>query len=219
MQSPRLETRFEDLPLTLPVFPLTGVLLLPRAKLPLNIFEPRYLNMVTDAMRADRLIGMIQPHHDADGGAAPALYDVGCAGRITSYSETEDGRILITLSGVCRFRVAAELETIRGYRMVRPRWQEFDGDFSDSPVEIDRDRLTAALKTYLSANNIEADWAAVADASTERLVTTLAMIFPFEASEKQALLECATVAERAETVMTLMELSAAEKGDSSHARH
>ena len=103
--------------------------------------------------------------------------------------------------------------------MVRPRWQEFDGDFSDSPVEIDRDRLTATLKTYLSANNIEADWAAVADASTERLVTTLAMIFPFEASEKQALLECATVAERAETVMTLMELSAAEKGDPSHARH
>ena len=145
MQSPRLETRFEDLPLTLPVFPLTGVLLLPRAKLPLNILSRATINMVIDAMRADRLIGMIQPHHDADGGAAPAFYDVGCAGRITSYSETEDGRILITLSGVCRFRVAAELETIRGYRMVRPRWQEFDGDFSDSLVEIDRDVLTAAL--------------------------------------------------------------------------
>lgn len=216
---PKIETQFEDLPLTLPVFPLTGVLLLPRAKLPLNIFEPRYLNMALDAMRSDRLIGMIQPHQESDGDDPSQLYQVGCAGRITSFSETEDQRLLITLTGVCRFRVAEELPTIRGYRMVRPQWDDFADDFKVDAGDIDRERLLACLKAYLTANQIEADWSAVADSSAERLVTTLAMIFPFEPSEKQALLESNTVTGRSETIMTLMELASAKQGGGSHVRH
>jgi Lon protease-like protein len=219
IKPPKLETQFEDLPLTLPVFPLSGVLLLPRAKMPLNIFEPRYLNMIVDAMRSDRLIGMIQPHQESGDDDPSKLYQVGCAGRITSFSETEDQRLLVTLTGVCRFRVTEELQSMRGYRIVRPQWDDFEADFQVDAGEIDRERLLACLKGYLTANQIEADWTAVADSSAERLVTTLAMIFPFEPSEKQALLESNTVVARAETIMTLMELASAEQGDGSHVRH
>src|SRR5690348_16202720 len=128
--------RIDELPAVLPIFPLVGVLLLPRGKLPLNIFEPRYLNMTRDALGGDRLIGMIQPTGEERQGHPPALYPTGCAGRITAFSETDDGRFLITLTGIARFDVAREIETVRGYRRVLPRWDRFAADLSEPKTAV-----------------------------------------------------------------------------------
>jgi len=204
-----------DLPATLPVFPLPGVLLLPRGRLPLNIFEPRYVAMFDDALCApDRLIGMIQPTAPEVEGAEsaltpPALYRTGCAGRIVSMSETEDGRYLVTLAGICRFNVAAEVEGRRGYRRVTPDFATWASDLDrEATIINDRKRLIGALKTYFRINHIEADWEGIEETSDDKLLTTLAMVCPFDPSEKQTLLECKTCSDRAKAMTTLLEMAA-----------
>jgi len=195
-----------DLPATLAIFPLPGAMLFPHWELPLNIFEPRYLNMIDDAMRGDRMIGMVQTL----GGprVRPDIAQVGCAGRITRYSETDDGRYLITLSGICRFRVAREQAVTTPYRKVTPDWAVFAADLqpaSESGLP-PRTRLVSALRTYIAALGLDADWSAVEDAPMETLVHALAAGCPFEAAEKQALLEAPSLADRARTLITLLEI-------------
>ena len=218
-----LETTFADLPSELPIFPLAGVLLLPRGRLPLQIFEKRYLAMTRDALGApQRLIGMIQPTEKETTQATnhPPTYKIGCAGRITSFSETDDGRFLITLTGVCRFTVAEELAPRSGYRRVAPRWDGFARDFEDpDAVEVDRSRLLGGLKEYFRANGISANWEAIEQAPDERLVTSLAMICPFESSEKQALLEAADLKACAQLMTTLIEMALLAHKGGEPARH
>lgn len=197
------------LPSAVPVFPLTGALLFPRGLMPLNIFEPRYLAMVRDAMEAkgaaNRIIGMIQPRAIAEKNAPP-LYDVGCLGRITDYRETEDGRILIALVGVSRFRVSAELDRPTPYRQVMADYHGFQHD-RDEPAPLSaaaRSNLEDVLRTYLDTQGLAADWDAVNGADDESLVTTLACVCPFDPAEKQALLEAESLSQRAATLTTLM---------------
>src|SRR5712691_7444644 len=164
------------LPDVLPIFPLSGVLLLPRGRLPLNIFEPRYLAMTRDALAGERLIGMVQPSDPAASGSNPPVYPIGCAGRITSFSETEDGRFLITLTGTCRFRIREELPLLEGYRRIVPEWGEFVRDLErELEPGFDRERLLRGLKTYFQQHQISADWDAIGSVAGERLVTSVAM--------------------------------------------
>jgi Lon protease-like protein len=199
---------FEDLPAHLPLFPLSGVLLLPRGELPLNIFEPRYLNMTEDALAGSRMIGMIQPTEHENSQPSPPLYKTGCAGRIVGFQETDDGRFLLTLRGICRFDVDEELASTRGYRPAITDWSRFQADLTpaDQPC-IDRDKLLFSLKSYFKLHEISADWNAIEASADERLVTCLSMICPFEASEKQALLEAPTLTERGQILTTLVEMS------------
>jgi len=196
------------LPSILPIFPLAGVLLLPRGRLPLNIFEPRYLAMTRDALAGERLIGMVQPSDPSARGSEPTVYPTGCAGRITSFSETDDGRFLITLTGICRFRIREELPLLEGYRRVVPEWREFahDLDSEDEPG-FDRDRLLRGLRTYFLQHQIQADWDAITAVPGERLVTSIAMICPFDPSEKQALLEAPDLDERARLLTAIVEMA------------
>ncbi len=198
----------DDLPSALDIFPLTGVLLLPRGQLPLNVFEPRYLALVDAALAGTRLIGLIQPTQHEDKVLKPALSAIGCVGRITSYRETEDGRYLITLTGVCRFRVAEELQTSAPYRRVKADFAPFTDDLvAASENDFPRDRLLSALKDYLSRRDLKADWKSVMGAAPETLVNALAMLCPFEPAEKQALLEAPSWLERVDTLVTLLEMS------------
>ena len=210
---PREEIALPDI---LPIFPLTGVLLLPRGRLPLNIFEPRYLAMTRDALGGERLIGMVQPSDPQDdgrggGGLNPPVYPVGCAGRVTQFSETDDGRFLITLTGVSRFRIREELPLLEGYRRVVPDWQPFahDRERAGKP-DFYRERLIRGLKGYFAQRQIQADFEAIEKAPGEYLVTSLAMACPFAPSEKQALLEAADPDERARLLTTLVEMAATE---------
>ncbi len=206
-----------DLPSTAPVFPLAGAILFPRAPLPLNIFEPRYLNMVDDAFAADRVIGMIQPL--SSDMRKPPLNDVGTLGRITSFSETGDGRYLITLTGVCRFRVERELETGTPYRRCAVNYDEFARDLHESTRDsesVDRERLTHALKHYGDARELQIDWSSVEEASAEALVHAVASLCPFDAAAKQALLEAPTLCDCAATLVALLELDAAGDGTESN---
>jgi len=197
----------EPLPAAVPVFPLTGALLLPRGVLPLNIFEPRYLAMVRDAMAAtgaaNRIIGIIQPR---TAGEPPPLYDIGCLGRISDYRETDDGRILIALTGVSRFRIQAELDRTTLYRQVMVDYLGFgdDRDDPDALAAAARAGLEQVLQAYLDAKGLSADWDAVKTADDEALVTTLASVCPFDPAEKQALLEAEDLADRAATLTALM---------------
>jgi Lon protease-like protein len=205
--------RFEDLPAVVPVFPLPEVLLLPGGILPLNIFEPRYLAMVRAALASDRMIGMIQPQLTGKPAVEPVLYETGCAGRITRFEETPDGRFLISLKGVCRFNTADELEPVEGFRRVLADWSPYKNDLRPGPRHcLDRGRLFPALRCYFKQHGIEADWDMLGEAPDERLVTCLAMICPFSASEKQALLEAAEAAARAEILTTLVEMGAGRHG-------
>jgi len=198
----------ESLPQTLPIFPLTGALLLPRGHLPLNIFEPRYLAMVDAALSTTRLIGMIQPIEPEDKVLKPRLSAVGCAGRIVSYRETEDGRLLITLLGVCRFRVSEELTTLTPYRQVRADYSTYLGDLTSTPSEdFPRERLATALREYVSHRDLKADWGSVMSAPADVLVNALAMLCPFEPAEKQALLEAPSWPERVDTLVALLEMA------------
>ncbi len=190
MTHPLFTSSFDDLPETLPVFPLSGAIVLPRQMLPLNIFEPRYLNMTLDALGADRMIGMIQPLATAAAPPEPELYTVGCAGRITAFQETDDGRLLINLTGVCRFDVERELEPHNGYRRVRLRWTRFRDDLSEpQPVGRNLDTFDDVLRSYLAAQSIEVDWEVLHKLPAERLIDFLAVNLPLEAEEKQALVE------------------------------
>jgi uncharacterized protein len=211
-----------DLPRTLPIFPLTGVLLLPRGRLPLNIFEPRYLNMTRDALAGDRLIGMVQPSGEESGTAVPPVYGIGCAGRITECRETEDGRLLITLTGIARFAVGEELATTRGYRRIVPDWQRFADDLAEPlATTVDRPRLLNGLQAFFKLHGITADWSSIHATPDERLVTSLAMICPFAPNEKQALLEAADLGDRCRIMTALIEMAVlqhqAPSGDA--ARH
>jgi Lon protease-like protein len=209
------------LPAILPIFPLTGVLLLPRGRLPLNIFEPRYLAMTRDALASERLIGMVQPSDPAALGSNPPVYATGCAGRITSFSETEDGRFLITLTGTCRFRIHEELPLLEGYRRVVPEWSEYIHDL-ETEVEpaFDRERLIRGLKAYFQRHEISADWEAISSVPGERLVTSVAMVCPFEPSEKQALLEASDLNERARLLTAIVEMAVMNRpSDGADARH
>jgi Lon protease-like protein len=202
-----------DLPQVIPLFPLDGALLLPRGLMPLNIFEPRYLNMIDDAMSGERIIGMIQTRTGGER-ARPALAAVGCAGRITSYAETSDGRYLITLTGVCRFRLLDELPHHNPYRQARAAFDEFEADLHPSPElsASDRDQLLDGLAAFLNGRGLEIDWAQAREAPLEALVNSLAMALPFEAAEKQALLEAASLSERHGALVTLLHIGAASGG-------
>lgn len=199
--------RREELPTEIPVFPLPGALLLPGARLPLNIFEPRYLAMVEDALGAGRMFAMIQPRGPEDD-AEPDLYDVGCLGRISSFSETDDGRIVLTLYGLNRFRVAEELPMRRGYRAVRADYSGFPHDLEPPPpVLVDRRRVLAALTAYLTAADVPFNVRILDEMKDQDLVNTLAMVCPFEPAEKQALLEQNNGQARADTLLAILELS------------
>jgi len=209
------------LPAILPIFPLTGVLLLPRGRLPLNIFEPRYLAMTRDALAGERMIGMVQPSNPAGSGSNPPVYPTGCAGRITSFAETEDGRFLIILTGTSRFRIREELPLLEGYRRVVPEWREFARDLeNEDEAGFDRDRLLRGLRAYFRQHQISADWDAVTAVPGERLVTSIAMICPFEPSEKQALLEAPDLDERARLLTAIVEMAVLNRpSDGAGARH
>ena len=200
----------DDLPRVIPIFPLPGVVLLPRGHLPLNIFENRYLELAQDAMASHRMIGMVQPADPTAKQDAPEVYPVGCAGRITSFSETPDNRFLITLTGVCRFAIVRELEQDGLlYRRVRADFGRFAGDLpAPAPLALDRDRLLPALRSYFDHNGLTADWEAIDRANDEALVTCLAMACPFESNEKQALLECPGESERVDMMQALFEMAA-----------
>jgi len=206
---------------TLPIFPLPGVLLLPRGQLPLNIFEPRYLAMTRDALAGDRLIGMVQPsdpHQQLSGN--PPVYPTGCAGRITSFSETEDGRFLITLTGLSRFRIGEELPLEKGYRRVVPRWDEFALDLRrDRSSGFDRERLIRGLRAYFERHQIKAEWDAIGSVPGERLVTQVAMVCPFEPSEKQALPDAPDLEARAQLLTAIVEMAVLGRSGGGEARH
>lgn len=194
----------------LPIFPLAGVLLLPRGRLPLNIFEPRYLAMTRDALAGERLIGMVQPSdpHQSPAGNPP-VYPTGCAGRITSFNETGDGRFLITLTGICRFRIRNELPPLpSGYRRVESDWSEFAHDLGgESQPGFDRERLIRGIRAYFERHRVAAEWDAIAAMPGEQLVTSIAMVCPFEPNEKQALLEAPSLDERAQLLTTIVEMA------------
>jgi len=204
-----------DLPAAIPVFPLTGAIVFPRGQLPLNIFEPRYLNMVDDALADERLIGMIQPAADAPM-LAPPLSDVGTVGRITSFAETDDGRYLITLTGVCRFRITQEAPAQTPYRQALVSYDEFAGDLTaPRRVRIDREKLRNALQRYVDTHGYQADWSAVDGAPTEALVNAVSTLCPFDAPAKQALLEAETLSDRCAALIALLEMGA---GPGDHGR-
>lgn len=198
-----------DLPDVIPIFPLPGALLLPRARLPLHIFEPRYLAMLSDCMKTDhRLIGMIQPR-EVPGSAERRLQAIGCAGRLTGFSETEDGRYMITLSGISRFRVAEEVAGFHPYRRCQVEWAPFTRDLG--PAETDqafqRTEFLALLGRYFEAQGLSTDWGSLHEADPELLINSLSMLCPFDPSDKQALLEAPSLPTRRETLVTLMEIA------------
>ncbi|MDH3693470.1 MAG: LON peptidase substrate-binding domain-containing protein [Gammaproteobacteria bacterium] len=221
---------FEDLPEALPVFPLTGAILLPRAQLPLNIFEPRYLSMTLDALGKDRMIGMIQPRQNNESnrdakdenesdGPTP-IYEIGCAGRITSFSETGDGRLFIVLSGVCRFRVGSEIESSKPYRLVQPQWAEFKSDLEPKEsVEIDLSNVKSVATNYLKNKSIEFDPDAFENVEADELTNVLAMQLPLDVPDKQALVEATDVTARARLLIALCEMATESYSASPSTRH
>ncbi len=211
MNRPYLST--EELPQTLRLFPLAGALLLPRGELPLNIFEPRYLAMVDAALASDRLVGMVQPamRSAAETGAAP-LCEIGCAGRLTRLAETGDGRYLITLCGVGRFRIVNEIENDEPYRSARVDFSGFSRDLEAGAGEaaVDRDRMIEMLRSFANSSRLEVDWTSIDAAPTETLVNALAMMSPFGAREKQSLLEAEDLRARAEMLIALAQFELAQ---------
>jgi Lon protease-like protein len=202
-----------DLPETIPVFPLAGALLLPRGQMPLNIFEPRYLEMVDDSLRdGRRLIGMVQPDPTHPGTAeGPSLYKVGCVGRITQLAETGDARYLLQLTGVARFRIVEELKVATGYRQCRVDFIPFSDDFVARKGEelVDRKAVLQALTAFLKANDLKADWQGIESAPNEALVNALAMMSPYDPAEKQAMLEAPDLKTRAEILVAVTEIALA----------
>jgi uncharacterized protein len=215
-----------DLPQRIPVFPLCRAILLPRATLPLNIFEPRYLQMVDDVMSTSRVLGMVQPagsgeeeEQESPASRTAPLRRIGCAGRITSYQELDDGRFLVSLSGIVRFEVIDEVELAKPYRICTVSYERFLGDFTPGAGEgeVDREALLGALKAFLQALGLKADWAAVGKTPTEALVNSLAMVSPYGSEEKQALIEAPDLKTRAEMLVALaeMEIKAGSRGPGS----
>ena len=206
-----------ELPAVIPVFPLAGALLLPRRPLQLTIFEPRYLAMLDDALSGERLIGMIQPSAGEDASdVKPDLYPVGCAGRIVQYAETGDGRCLVTMTGVARFRLIGEALAMTPYRQAQVDFSDFAADFKEGAGEgaVDRTGLLTALQQFAEANQFKVDWGDIKKASNEALVNGLAMMSPYGAKEKQALLEAADLKARADVLVALAEMELATTGES-----
>ena len=201
--------RAADLPQTIPVFPLPGALMLPRARLPLHIFEPRYLAMLDDVLKSDlRLIGMIQPR-EVPRGASARLHSIGCAGRLTAFSETEDGRYMITLTGASRFRVQREVEGFSPYARCDVDWSGFTRDLGPAERDegFDRDRFMDLLKRFFDSQGLSTDWDSMKEAEDELLINSLSMLCPFDAEDKQALLEAPSLSTRRETLVTLIEFA------------
>lgn len=207
-----------DMPTILPVFPLSGALLLPGGQMPLNIFEPRYIAMVDEALRGHRLIGMVQPE-DSDSRGAPPLYDLGCVGKITSFSDTGDGRYLITLTGIARYRIGEELTAMTPYRQCSVDFTAFAQDFQpDSTGEdVDRAGLLRTLRSFAEAHGLSVDWKGIDDAPNDTLVNALSMISPFGPREKQALLAANDLKTRADVLIAIAEIELA-RGDSGSQR-
>ena len=196
-----------ELPDTIAIFPLGGALLLPRSRLPLHIFEPRYLQMIEDSLKTSgRLIGMVQPNV-VPGRDGPGLQTIGCAGRITQFSETEDGRYMITLGGVSRFRVVREVEGFTPYRRCDVSWEGFERDLGkdEEDVDFDRGHFLDTLGRYFDARNLSADWDTLQEADDELLINSLSMMLDLESEDKQALLEAPSLSTRRETLLTLIE--------------
>lgn len=201
---------FERLPATLPIFPLHNAVVMPGAQLPLNIFEPRYLNMVFDSLGAERMIGMVQPDSATKGEHQPKVYRTGTAGRISSFSETPDGRLLIVLSGVCRFDIREEIPTTRGYRRVIPDWDRFRSDYALSdPVPCDPGKLMELLKEYFRRKNLNADWTILKPMPLPVLVNVLVSRLPFDVPERQALVEAVSIEDRYAKLLRLLEFEMA----------
>jgi Lon protease-like protein len=211
-----------DLPEVLPVFPLRGAILLPRATLTLNVFEPRYLSLVDHALAHARLIAIVQPsatcgEYESPAGKEFSLRAVGCAGRITAFNEAEDSRLLISLTGIARFRPEAEVASSHAFRLFKLDYRSFDADFSVGLGEerVDRPRLLATLRTYLKARQLSADWERIEHTGNERLVNMLSILSPYGPEEKQALLEAPDLKSRAEALMALAEMDLAARGGES----
>ena len=197
-----------DIPDVIPVFPLPGALLLPRAKLPLHIFEPRYLSMIEDCMKTpSRFIGMVQPYKSR--GGETKLHSIGCAGRLNQFSETEDGRFMVTLSGMSRFRIKEEVEGFSPYRRCHVSWDGFERDLGkfEQDENFDRSVFMAGLKRYFDDQKLSTDWETMQEADDELLINSLSMLCPFEAEDKQALLEAPSLSTRRETLATLIEFA------------
>lgn len=205
------------MPDTIPVFPLSGALLLPRGQMPLNIFEPRYMAMIDHALQRDRLIGMLQPNPDREDRGG--LYDVGCAGRITQVAETGDGRYLLTLTGIARFRCEYPVDSATPFLQYKVSWEPFAIDYSARHGEddVDRDAIMAALRQFSEASNLPVDWDSVKEAPNEALVNALSMMSPYGPREKQALLEAVDLKARAEMLVAITEMEVAKAGTSSDA--
>jgi hypothetical protein len=210
------------MPKVLPLFPLRGAILLPRASLTLNVFEPRYLALVDRALAGNKLIGVVQPASEAGNAESPAgrifaLRRVGCAGRIYSFTESDDGRVAMSLAGIARFTVTNELDEPTPFRTARVDYAPYVTDFVAGYGEdaVDRSRLIATLKSYLIANNLSADWDRINNASTERLVNTLSILSPYGPEEKQCLLEATDLRARAEALVALAEMELAARDDGS----
>lgn len=216
----RSYTSTQDLPATLPLFPLSGVLLLPRAQIPLNLFEQRYLDMFDASLRGNRLIGIIQPDGNKataeqnDPTVKPLLYKVGCVGRITSFNELEGNRVFITLTGIARFRIIEELDTTTKFRQCAVDFNEFKDDLvpGEEKEKISRKRLMSVLKQYLETNNMHVDWDAINNADDESIVNSLSVISPFGPAEKQALLEAKSLEDRNQMLIALTEIALAQNG-------
>ncbi len=199
-----------DLPETIPVFPLPGALLLPRARLPLNIFEPRYLAMLDDTLKTQhRLIGMIQPIVMPEGKSSGRLHRIGCAGRLTAFQETEDGRYLITLAGVSRFRIGAMQDGFSPYLRADVDWSSFERDLgrAESDEDFDRPEFLKVLARFFDTAQLSSDWDSLKDSDEELLINSLSILCPFDPEEKQALLEAPSLTNRRETLVTLMEFA------------
>lgn len=211
-------TQYQHLPNTIPIFPLAGAIVMPGAQLPLNIFEPRYLNMIEDAMSRHHLIGMIQPQNEQDG-AVQQLFDTGCSGRITSYNETTDGRIEIILTGVCRFDIMQELSSTRGYRLIAPSWKRFKADYEsiDTVLKEERKLLDTTLVHYLNANNLQADIEQLKLLPSDLLVNILSTSLPLAANDKQSIIEAVSIHDRLRLLITKLKLSSYPSN--THLRH
>ena len=211
-----LSLELRDMPASLPLFPLPNALLLPGSQLPLNIFEPRYLAMIEDALQTPhRMIGMVQPLNEEG-----TLFDVGCAGRITYFQESGDGRYMIALSGICRFNLQAEQLTDRGYRQASIDWSQFASDLKQADDSIDdRKKLLSVMKRYFEVMGYEADWDQIEQSGNEQILNTLAAVCPFDVAEKQALLEAQGLAKRADILIAIMEMALHNEDGGNDARH
>ena len=210
---------FNDLPASIPVFPLSGVLLLPRGLLPLNIFEPRYRNMMSDALANDRIIGMVQPVDPEEVPITPQgriknlddeklpLYSMGCAGKIASHQASQDGCFQLSLTGICRFKLGDEIQTTRGYRRFEADWSEFESDYNLDETALDRGNLLAAMRRYFEINGVSVDWTAIDKAEDDWLINALAMSSPFTPAEKQALLEAENLYSRSDVLTAIAEMA------------